>query len=145
MIRINMNTENKQINESIINECFKNTPSLCDFQVFGDSLTSLWCYVINELLLWVLLVTLLRAEWLIFSLGKLLGCLLVDSCKFFDFQNLIRFPKFQNQKVFQDILSNFDFWIPVPEVGLGLRLTWKCQLLVSGSNIQWTLPKVILT
>ena len=39
------------------------------------------------------------------------GCLCVDSLKI---ENFMRFRKFQDQNVFQNILSNIDFFIPAP-------------------------------
>ena len=45
--------------------------------------------------------------WLV---GQSVVCPSVDSYNISNFQTFVRFQKFQNQNVFQAILSNSDFW-----------------------------------
>ena len=48
------------------------------------------------------------------TLVWLVGCIVGSLWPLMKFQKFIRFQKFQNQNVFQAILSNFDFWTPTP-------------------------------
>ena len=50
------------------------------------------------------LVTTVSVRWYVHRVARLLGCGHLKN-----FENFIRFQKFQNQNVFQAILSNFDF------------------------------------